>query len=47
MNTLIDIAGITTLGTIGAIVIFAASALNPFGAGLVIAGAILWAKQSR
>ncbi|GAX46175.1 hypothetical protein NIES4075_71960 [Tolypothrix sp. NIES-4075] len=47
MNHLIDIAGITTLGTVGAIATVAAAAINPLGAGLLIAGAVIWARRSR
>ncbi|MBW4571189.1 MAG: hypothetical protein KME31_25195 [Tolypothrix carrinoi HA7290-LM1] len=46
MNHLIDIAGITTLGTVGAIATVAFSAINPIGAALLIAGAVMWAKNS-
>lgn len=46
MNHLIDIAGITTLGTVGAIAYLAAAAINPVGAALLMAGAILWARKS-
>lgn len=45
MNQLIDIAGISTLGVIGATAATVAAAINPIGAGLLIAGAYLWAKR--
>ncbi|MEC4817836.1 MAG: hypothetical protein SAK29_31870 [Scytonema sp. PMC 1069.18] len=45
MDVLIDIAGIGTLGTIGAVTVVIASAINPVGAGLVIAGVILWVRE--
>lgn len=47
MNHLIDIAGITTLSTVGAIATLAAAAINPIGAGLLLAGAVLWARKSQ
>ena len=45
MHHLIDIAGITTLTTLGAIATLTAAAINPIGAGLLIAGAVMWAKK--
>ena len=47
MNHLNDIAGISTLGTVGAIATLTAAAINPIGAGLLIAGAVLWARKSQ
>jgi hypothetical protein len=47
VNHLIDIAGISTLGTIGTIATVAAAAINPLGAGLLIAGVVMWARRSR
>ncbi|NEU76711.1 hypothetical protein PI95_030435 [Hassallia byssoidea VB512170] len=46
MHHLIDIAGITTLGTLGAITTVAAAAINPIGAALLIAGAVMWVKNN-
>jgi hypothetical protein len=46
MSHLIDIAGITTLGTVVTAIAFFTSAINPVGAGLLIAGAVLWAKRN-
>jgi len=47
LTTLINAAGITTLGTVGAIATVAAAAISPIGAGLLIAGIAMWAKQNR
>ena len=47
MNHLIDIAGITTLGTIGTAATVLAAAINPIGAGLLVAGLVLWTRQNR
>lgn len=47
MNRLIDIAGITTLGTVATIATLTAAAINPIGAGLLIAGMVIWARKSQ
>lgn len=46
MNHLIDIAGISTLTTLGAIATLTAAAINPLGAGLLLAGVVLWARKT-
>lgn len=47
LTSLINATGIATLGTVGAIATVAAAAISPIGAGLLIAGALMWAKQNR
>jgi hypothetical protein len=47
LTSLINTAGITTLSTVGAIAAVAAAAISPIGAGLLVAGIVMWAKQNR
>lgn len=47
MNHLIDLAGVSTLATIGTAATVIACAVNPLGAGLLVAGAVMWARRNR
>ncbi len=47
LTSLINATGAVTLGTVGAIATVAAAAISPVGAGLLIAGIAMWAKQNR
>lgn len=47
MNHLIDLAGITTLGTIATTATVLACAVNPIGGALLVAGAVMWARRNR
>ncbi len=47
LTSLINATGVATLGTVGAIATVAAAAISPIGAGLLVAGIVMWAKQNR
>ena len=47
MHHLIDIAGVSTLATLGTAATVLAAAINPIGGALLIAGAVLWANRNR
>ncbi|MBW4504859.1 MAG: hypothetical protein KME57_36285 [Scytonema hyalinum WJT4-NPBG1] len=47
LTSLINATGVATLGTVGAIATVAAAAISPIGAGLLIAGVLMWSKQNR
>lgn len=44
---MIDIAGVSTLATLGTAATVLVSAINPFGAVLLLTGAVLWARHNR
>lgn len=46
MHQLIDLAGITTLGTLGTAATVLACAVNPIGGALLVAGALMWARRN-
>ena len=47
LTSLINATGVVTLGTVGAIATVAAAAISPIGAGLLIAGFLMWARENR